>query len=67
MNREEALAIVKARVELFTDADRRGQLTGDMMYYAPTLAEMPTLAEIMEELHGQQDFSERMSSRQRVL
>ena len=60
MNREEALAIVKARVELFTDADRRGQLTGDAMHYAPTLAEMPTLAEIMEELHGQQDFSERM-------
>lgn len=60
MNREEALAIVKARVELFTDADRRGQLTEDMLHYAPTLAEMPTLAEIMEELHGQQDFSERM-------
>lgn len=60
MNREEALAIVKARVELFTDADRRGQLTGDMMYYAPTLAEMPTLAEIVEGLHGQQDFTKRM-------
>lgn len=61
MNREEALAIVKARVELFSDADRRGQLTEDVMHYAPTLAE------IMEGLHGQQDFSKRMSSRQRVL
>ena len=61
MNREEALAIVKARVELFTDADKRGQLTEDMLHYAPTLAE------IVEGLHGQQDFSERMSSRQRVL
>ena len=58
MNREEALAIVKARVELFTDADRRGQLTEDAMHYAPTLAE------IMEGLHGQQDFTERMPSRQ---
>ena len=54
MNREEALAIVKARVELFSDADRRGQLTEDAMRYAPTLAE------IMEGLHGQQDFTERM-------
>ena len=54
MNREEALDIVKARVELFSDADRRGQLTEDVMHYAPTLAE------IMEGLHGQQGFSERM-------
>ena len=58
MNREEALAIVKARVALFTDADRRGQLTEDAMRYAPTLAE------IMEGLHGQQDFTKRMPSRQ---
>ena len=61
MNQKEALAIVKARVELFSDADRRGQLTEDAMRCAPTLAE------IMEGLHGQQDFTKRMSSRQRVL
>ena len=54
MNREEALDLMKARVELFTDADRRGQLTEDAMHYAPTLAE------IMEGLHGQQNFSERI-------
>ncbi len=54
MNREEALAIVKARVELFTDADRRGQLTEDAMRYAPTLAE------IMEGLHGYEHTTERM-------
>ena len=61
MDREEALDIVKARVELFSDADRHGQLTEDAMHYAPTLAE------IMEGLHGQQDFTERMPARQRVL
>ena len=54
MNQEEALAIVKARVELFTDADRRGQLTEDAMRYAPTLAE------IMEGLHSYEHTTERM-------